>query len=93
MKPGFAAAIGTLLLLAVAFVGCSETTAEQFNSTGDSLRNQGLFEEAVVEYSEAIKLAPKLAVAYSGRATAYNALGRDDLAGPGVFVGGSTCCH
>ena len=68
------------MLLALASIGCSGTTADHHKSEADNFRSQGRFEEALYEYGEAINLDPKLAVAYSGRAAAYNALGQYDLA-------------
>ena len=76
MKPGLRDVLGAMLLLARAPVGCSGTTAEQHSAAADSLQGQGRFEEAIVRYGEAIDLSPKLAIAYLGRAAAYNTLGR-----------------
>ena len=74
------AVIGAILLLALAFVGGSGTAAGQQNSDADNLWRQGRFGEAIVQYSEAIRLAPQHTDAYSGRAAVYNALGQYELA-------------
>ena len=72
------AVFGAILLLAL--VGCLSTPAGQHNSDADNLSRQGRLGEAIVRYSEAIRLAPTLTIAYSGRAAVYNALGQYELA-------------
>lgn len=79
-NPAIRVATAALLLLTLAVFGCSGTTADQHSSDADALWGQGRFEEAVDKYSEAISLNPRLAVAYSGRAAAYNALSQHQLA-------------
>ena len=54
--------------------------ANQHNNAGMELFNQGLFNESIDEFSEAIRLDPQLALAYYNRGTAYNALGEYERA-------------
>ena len=63
-------------LVALLSVGCGESKAQKHNSAGVSLENRGKMEEAIAEFDEAIRLDPKLVLAYYNRAQAYFGLDR-----------------
>ena len=50
--------------------------SERYVTAGDQLREQGNLEEAVANYSQAIRLNPELAVAYNNRGTTFAVLGQ-----------------
>jgi len=61
----------------------AEETLQQSDDhihAGDRLREQGNLEEAIAEYSEAIRLTPELAVAYNNRGVTYAVLGQQQQA-------------
>ena len=71
-----AMAFGILLLVAV---GCSSEVAKHYDA-GIEFGNQGLFEQAVTKFDEAIKLDPEHAGAYKMRGVAYSILGEFERA-------------
>jgi tetratricopeptide (TPR) repeat protein len=58
----------------------SPRTAAEFAARGDLFGRAGRYDQAVADYSAALRLDSKLAVAYSHRAMAYNSLKKFDLA-------------
>jgi tetratricopeptide (TPR) repeat protein len=57
-----------------------ENLAETFNSRGVAYRMKGEHDRAIQDYSQAIKLFPKFAVAYNNRGVAYDKKGEYDRA-------------
>ena len=57
--------------------GCSASKAEGHLEAGDKLRQQDLFDNAIAEYDEALRLDPQDTQAYAYRALAYSRLGKD----------------
>ena len=58
----------------------TDVLAAAFNYRGYSYHGKGQFEQAIQDYSRAIKLMPDYADAYSNRGADYNNVGRFDLA-------------
>lgn len=56
----------------------SEPTAAEVNNSGILLNSQGEFTKAIAAYSQAIRLDPRLVVAYINRGQAYSRTGRLD---------------
>ncbi|MEE8393558.1 MAG: tetratricopeptide repeat protein [Rhodospirillales bacterium] len=54
--------------------------ADDHNKRGRAFENEGLYDRAIEEYTQAILLDPELAEAYLGRAWAHEANGNHDLA-------------
>ena len=79
---GMRASRGWLLTVLLAFtlalaVGCGGTgEAEERNSSGLALAEQGRLEAAIAEYDEAIRLKPKYGEAYLNRGAIYTATGQ-----------------
>ncbi|MBM3155035.1 MAG: tetratricopeptide repeat protein [Chloroflexi bacterium] len=72
--------MGILLALALSLVwGCSNPASKHIER-GNSYRSQGQLQEAVVEFSKAIELAPDMAQAYYLRSCAYGDMKEWDLA-------------
>ena len=69
-----AIAITLVALLLAACGGISE--AEKHHNAANEFREQGDWQEAIIEYDEAIKLDPQLALAYYNRGVAYHYLGQ-----------------
>ena len=70
-----------LLLLTLFLAGCGgPTDAKGYNSSGVKLFERGEAEEALAEYTEAIRLDPNFAVAYFNRGQTYFALGQSQKA-------------
>ncbi|UCH51035.1 MAG: tetratricopeptide repeat protein [Chloroflexota bacterium] len=73
--------VNVLALLAVLLaLGCQSLAARQINNRGMALANEGQWEEAISEFSEAIELYPDYAMAYNNRGWAYSELGQYDRA-------------
>jgi tetratricopeptide (TPR) repeat protein len=80
--------VGMLLILVLALLACGGLTvrigqaseAEQHYQAGNKLRDQRQFEKAIAEYDEALRLDPKLAIAYNNRGGAYDNLGQHQRA-------------
>ncbi len=70
-----------LLQLVIIFTlgGCSNATTNH-QEVGVQLSNEGLWEEAISEFDEAIRLNPKDSLAYYNRASAYQNLSEYRLA-------------
>ena len=75
------------LVVCLAFVGCSNQKYEGTNNKAGDELNKGMaffnkqdFETAISCYTEAIRLDPDLALAYSNRGGAYLGLGKNDEA-------------
>lgn len=80
------------LLLGLPIIGCrpqaepvesaiqSMLEALQHNELGVQLLEEGRYDEAIVEFNRAIELAPKLAMAYTNRGSAYINKGELDKA-------------
>ena len=70
-----------LLTVAWALSGCGGSNkAQERYSAGIELQNQGLLEEAIAEYDEAISIDPDFVEAYSSRGVAYALLNEDEKA-------------
>ena len=54
--------------------------AQAYNVRGVALRRKKLFEQAIADYGEAIRLRPNYAFAYHNRGIAYQAMGKHSLA-------------
>jgi len=74
--PGIVTAVCACLIL----FGCSASDVGTHIQDADELLAQDRFDEALVEYDEAIRIEPKNAPAYNNRGTAYGALGQYDRA-------------
>ncbi|MFC1919104.1 tetratricopeptide repeat protein [Chloroflexota bacterium] len=75
--------VALLLLVVGIFVGCggpAKGSAEWHADQGYKLFNEGNYDEAIKECTEAIGLAPDLAEAYSNRGIAYVQKGELDQA-------------
>ena len=75
--------LGLLLIVPVALLlsGCGGPSGpEGYNRAGVEHFEQGRIEEAITEYSEAIRLEPEYAAAYYNRGQAYFTLGQAKLA-------------
>jgi hypothetical protein len=71
------------LSMVIPTTGCTEKltlTAEEYNQRGVSLANQGKYEDAIKDYTRAIKLDSKNAQFYYNRGVAYINLEKYDLA-------------
>ena len=65
-----------LLPLTLFLAGCDgPNSAQGYNSSGVKLFERGQPEQALAQYNEAIRLDPRLAVAYFNRGQTYFALG------------------
>jgi Tfp pilus assembly protein PilF len=51
-----------------------------YNNRGLAYRNKGEYDQAIVEYTEAIRLDPRMSMFYSFRAKVYRALDDDAMA-------------
>jgi len=74
--------LGSLLVALPLFLfllGCL-SEAQQHNNRGLELHNAGKIDEAIAEYSEAIRLDPELVEPYNNRGAAYNDKGEYALA-------------
>ena len=70
----------SLVLLATLF-GCAGTTAAmEHYDRGIDYFDEGHFDEAIAEFTEAIELDPELALAYANRGFAYATKGELDSA-------------
>ena len=69
----------TLATLLVAACGSISEAGKHYNA-GLEFQKQGNLREAIVEYNEAVKLDPQLAVAYINRGNAYDNLGQSERA-------------
>ena len=70
--------VAALALVLASCGGLSE--AEEHYNTGVGLQEQGLFEEAIADYDEAIRLTPEDADAYNNRGNAHDELGQYERA-------------
>ena len=52
-------------------------SARVYNHRGDAYRRLGRYHQALLDYNQAIRLAPQLAESYVGRAFAYTLLRKD----------------
>ena len=72
--------LGLSIVMAASLGGCGPTTEEKvqnlFQSASD-WSNKGDYDQAIKDYSEAIKLDPGLAVAWNNRGSAYKKLGNE----------------
>jgi len=69
--------LGLSTLLVVILASCTQPSeAEQHYDAGHELHKQGHLPEAIVEYDEAIRLAPQTAAAYVARGAAFIELGQ-----------------
>ena len=75
-------AMGLTLLLATA-VACTAPTqedqADAYNNQGIAHYQRGEYEEAIADYSEAIRLDPNHAIAHGNRGDVYRELGEPQL--------------
>src|SRR2546430_562797 len=76
--------IGSLVLAAstmlVSAARAQNLTAKEYADRGNGLAAQGKLQEAIVEYSNAIRTDPKYAKAYAYRGNTYLRLRNDPLA-------------
>ena len=71
--------LALVLLVGSLLTGCggaTEGTAEWHFDQGNKLYGQGRYDEAIKEYSKAIRLNPELAEAYYNRGLTYKKLGQ-----------------
>ena len=76
---GFPVLLVVVLLTANILAGCTgaaEGTAEWHLEQGNKLIDQGLYNKAIEEYTEAIRLNPEYALAYNNRSYSYENLGQ-----------------
>ncbi len=71
-----------ILLLLAAALACGPSGAEGYNRAGVEHFEAGRVEEAIAQYSEAIRLDPEFAAALYNRGQAYFTLGHFDKAVP-----------
>lgn len=64
----------------VSTFGCHSLAARQHNNRGMALANEGRYEDAISEFTEAIELDPAYALGYNNRGWAYSEKGQYDLA-------------
>ena len=64
----------------VSTFGCHSLAARQHNNRGMALANEGRYEDAIAEFTEAIELDPAYALGYNNRGWAYSEKGQYDLA-------------
>ena len=79
VRPIIAILLVVVLLTSSLITGCAylfDDTARQHYRQGNELFEQGRLDEAMDEYTEAIRLNPKHAQAYLGQAVAYGRLGK-----------------
>ncbi len=69
-----------VLLTSGIITSCGIPTSQLLHDEGDKLYRQGLLEEAIEKYTEAIIEAPERETSYCRRGTAYYDLGQFDLA-------------
>ncbi len=75
------------LVVGLALIGCSQQKYEGTNNKAGDELNKGMaffdkqdFEKAIPHFTEAIKLDPKLAMAFSNRGGAYLSIGKHEAA-------------
>jgi len=54
-----------------ALIQASPTDAKAYNGRGNAYQDKGDHDQAIADYTQAIRLDPKYAVAYNNRAYAY----------------------
>src|SRR5262245_8895490 len=64
----------------IAAINADPTYADAHCLLGEIYQGKGNYKQALAYYSEAIRLNPKVAYYYTGRANAYRLIGRHDLA-------------
>ena len=66
-----------ITLVALLLATCGRLSeAEKHHDAANEFREQGNLQEAIVEYDQAIRLDPQLALAYYNRGVAYHYLGQ-----------------
>ena len=71
-KGKFIVLVACVVLTTIQLVGCVSSAQEHLNK-GTVYYDQGEFDEAIEEFTEAIELDPELATAYGNRGWAYGA--------------------
>ena len=81
-----------IAVLAFSFAACSQqsTWQEQYD-LGVRYLSEGNYEEAIIAFTAAIEIEPKLADAYIGLADTYLAMGEEDLAYDAIIDGINAC--
>jgi tetratricopeptide (TPR) repeat protein len=75
------AALAAVVAAALVFIGCATTgDAASFLKSGDSYLNRGDYDKAIADYTRAIEIDPRDAVAYENRGIAYTSKGDIDRA-------------
>ena len=78
-KGKFMVLAACVILTTILLVGCVSPVQEYFNK-GIAYYDQGEFDEAIEEFTEAIELDPEYAIAYYNRGWAYDEKGEYDEA-------------
>ena len=78
-KGKFIVLVACVVLTTILLVGCVSPAQEHLNK-GTAYLDQGEFDEAIEEYTEAIELDPNYTTAYHNRAFVYSEIGEYDKA-------------
>jgi len=66
------------IILATALIGCSPNSAKSYYKTGDEYSLKGDYDNAIADYTEAIRLDSNYAEAYNKRGDVYLVIKRDN---------------